>query len=489
MRLRTRELPVFPVSSEPVGSVGPVRPGVDPGVRAVDPRSFDIGPEDGPRLGLVTLGCDKNTVDSEHMMAALVAAGARVTSDLDDADVVVVNTCGFIDAAKEQSIDTILSACELKERGRVKAVAVVGCMVQRYRDDLAREIPEVDIFLGIAEMSRLVPELRARGYIRDGFEHNMEVPLRILATDTPHVSFLKISEGCDHRCAFCAIPHMRGLHRSAGLDDLVAEARALGERGVRELNIVSQDTTWYGRDRWRRDRSAPLLPDLLEALLDGTGVDWYRLLYMYPSGITPAVISLLAREPRLLPYLDMPLQHGSDRVLARMRRPERRASVRERVRRLREEVEDLTLRTTVIVGFPGETDEDVRVMLDFLEEIRFDRLGAFAYSIEEGTPAAAMPGQVPDEVKAERLEMVMERQREISRESNRAWVGRRAEVLVDSLTAGDNGHDAVGRTGGQAPEVDGVTYLTGAASVRPGDIVEVEIVDSDEYDLTGRPVA
>ncbi len=485
MRLRTRELPVFPVAA------GPVRPGVDPGVRAVDPRSFDLGPANGPRLGLVTLGCDKNTVDSEHMMAALVAAGARVTSDVENADVVVVNTCGFIEAAKEQSIDTILNACALKERGRVKAVAAVGCMVQRYREELEREIPEVDLFLGIAEMSRLVPELRARGHIRDGFVHNMERPLRILATETRHVSFLKISEGCDHRCAFCAIPHMRGLHRSAGLEDLVAEARALGEQGVRELNLVSQDTTWYGRDLRRRDRSAPLLQDLLEALLDGTGVDWYRLLYMYPSGITPALVSLLAREPRLLPYLDMPLQHGSDRVLARMRRPERRRTVRERVRWLRDEIEDLTLRTTVIVGFPGETEDDVRVMLDFLEEIRFDRLGAFAYSVEEGTVAASMPDQVPGEVRAERLDRVMEHQREISRRSNRDWVGRRARVLVDERTPADEGHGAVGRTGGQAPEVDGRTFLTGAgsASVRPGDIVDAEIVDAGDYDLTARLIA
>lgn len=485
MRLRTRELPVFPVAA------GPVRPGVDPGVRSVDPRSFDLGPADGPRLGLVTLGCDKNTVDSEHMLAALVGAGARVTSDVENADVVVINTCGFIEAAKEQSIDTILNACALKERGRVKAVAAVGCMVQRYREELEREIPEVDLFLGIAEMSRLVPELRALGHIGDGFVHNMERPLRILAAEARHVSFLKISEGCDHRCAFCAIPHMRGLHRSADLESLVAEARALGEQGVRELNLVSQDTTWYGRDLWRRDRSAPLLGDLLEALLDGTGVDWYRLLYMYPSGITPALVSLLAREPRLLPYLDMPLQHGSDRVLARMRRPERQETVRERVRWLRDEIGDLTLRTTVIVGFPGETDEDVEVMLDFLQEIRFDRLGAFAYSIEEGTAAAAMPDQVPDEVKAERLDRVMERQREISRQSNRDWLGRRARVLVDERTPAGVGHEAVGRTGGQAPEVDGCTFLTGtgSASVRPGDFVEVEIVDADDYDLTGRVIA
>jgi len=480
MRLRTRELPVFPVAS------GPVRPDVDPGVRAVDPRSFELGPEDGPRLGVVTLGCDKNTVDSEHMMAALVSAGARVTSDVESAEVVVVNTCGFIDAAKEQSIDTILNACALKERGQVKAVAAVGCMVQRYREELEREIPEVDLFLGIAEMSRLVPELRNRGYIGDDFIPTMERPLRILATETRHVSFLKVSEGCDHRCAFCAIPHMRGLHRSADLESLVSEARALGEQGVRELNLVSQDTTWYGRDLWRHDRSAPLLQDLLEALLEGTGVDWYRLLYMYPSGITPDLVSLLAREPRLLPYLDMPLQHGSDRILTRMRRPERQSTIRERVRWLRDSIDDLTLRTTVIVGFPGETDDDVREMMDFLEEIRFDRVGAFAYSIEEGTAAAAMPDQVPDEVKAERLELVMERQREISYESNRARIGRRERVLVDSLTTEEEGCQAVGRSRGQAPEVDGKTWLRELGRARPGDIVEVEIVDADDYDLTGR---
>ncbi len=480
MRLRTRDLPVFPVSA------GPVRPDVSADVQAVDPRSFAIGPEDGPRMGLVTLGCDKNTVDSEHMMAALAASGARVTSDVENAEVVVVNTCGFIEEAKEQSIDTILSACELKAHGQVGAVVAVGCMVQRYRDELAAEIPEVDLFLGIAEMGRLVPELRARGLIGDSFVPNMEQPLRVLATETRHVSYLKVSEGCDHRCAFCAIPHMRGLHRSADLSALVAEARALGEQGVRELNLISQDTTWYGRDLWRHDRSAPLLHDLLEALLEGTGVDWYRLLYMYPSGITPRLVSLIAREPRLLPYLDMPLQHGSDRVLARMRRPERQDTVRERVRWLRDEIDDLTLRTTVIVGFPGETDDDVRVMMDFLEEIRFDRVGAFAYSVEEGTAAAAMPDQVPEEVKAERLDMVMEHQRQLSFESNLQRVGRRGWMLVDELTPRHSGHDAVGRTQGQAVEVDGQTFLTSANGVRPGDIVEVEIVAADDYDLTGR---
>ena len=482
MRLRTRDLPVFPVSA------GPVRPGVGPGVEAVDPHSFEIGPAEGPRLGLVTLGCDKNTVDSEHMMAALAAAGARVTSDVETADVVVVNTCGFIDAAREQSIDTILAACDLKARGRVRAVAAVGCMVQRYREELEEEIPEVDLYLGIAEMARLVPELRARGYVGSGTVPNMERPLRILSTETRHTSFLKISEGCDHRCAFCAIPHMRGLHRSADLGALVAEARALGRRGVRELSLVSQDTTWYGRDRRRRDPAAPLLQDLLEALLAETEVDWYRLLYMYPSGITPALVDLIASEPRLIPYLDMPLQHGSDRVLARMRRPERQKTVRRRVAWLRDSIDDLTLRTTVIVGFPGETEEDVRIMMDFLEEMRFDRVGAFAYSVEEGTAAAEMPDQVPEEIRAERLDRLMERQRDLSLESNLRTIGRRAKVLVDELTPDQAGHDAVGRTQGQALEVDGRTFLTGAPGAKAGEIVDVRIVDADDYDLTGRLV-
>ena len=245
--MKRRDLPVIPLSSSPI------RPDVDPGAQAVHLDLEPVGSEGGPRIGLVTLGCDKNTVDSEHMMAALVGQGARVSSDVGDSDVVIVNTCGFIEAAKEQSIDTILEACELKETGEVKAVVAVGCMVQRYKEELAREIPEVDLFLGLAELADLIPSLRSRGLLPEPEElvPNMEKPLRILATETPHTSFLKISEGCDHSCAFCAIPLMRGLHRSSPVAELVREARALEAQGVKELNIISQDTTWYGRDRKR----------------------------------------------------------------------------------------------------------------------------------------------------------------------------------------------------------------------------------------------
>jgi ribosomal protein S12 methylthiotransferase len=278
MTMKTRDLPVFPISP------GPVRPGVSPDVAPVHVEIDATGDENGPRIALITLGCDKNTVDSERMMAALVGYGARVSSDVADAEVVIVNTCGFIQSAKEQSIETILEACELKDEGDLKAVVAVGCLVQRHGDELEQEIPEVDLFLGLTELPTLIPELRSRGLLPDeeSFVPTMEQPLRILSTETPHTSFLKISEGCDHTCAFCAIPLMRGLHRSQPIDELVREAAGLGAAGVKEINIISQDTTWYGRDLRRQDRSAPLLPDLLRALIEGTDVQWFRLFYMYP---------------------------------------------------------------------------------------------------------------------------------------------------------------------------------------------------------------
>jgi ribosomal protein S12 methylthiotransferase len=504
-RVRTRDLPVFPVVPEPV------RPEVPRDTRAVEHALEAAGSFDGPRIGLITLGCDKNTVDSERMMAALVGNGARVSSEIEGADVVIVNTCGFIESAKEQSVETILEACALKEAGDIRAVVAVGCLVQRYKDELTAEIPEVDLFMGLTEMQGLVPELRGRGLLPPPEAlPNMERPLRILSTDTPHTSFLKISEGCDHTCAFCAIPHMRGLHRSAPVEDLVREARDLEARGVRELNIISQDTTWYGRDLRRTavqaagaggtPQATPLLEDLLRALLDGTDVPWYRLFYMYPSGITPELVALLAAEPRILPYLDVPIQHGSDTVLRRMRRPERQATIRERVGWLRDAIPGLTLRTTVIVGFPGETDDEFEDMLGLLEELRFDRVGAFTYSVEEGTPAAVMPDQVDHDLMVDRLERLMELQREISFDGNRELVGTLQTVLVDRLVD-DPEHAAEGRTRGQAVDVDGLTRILapdpgqgtqgagGVGDLAPGRFVEVEIVDALEYDLVARVVA
>jgi ribosomal protein S12 methylthiotransferase len=314
----------------------------------------------------------------------------------------------------------------------------------------------------------------------------MERPLRVLSTETRHTSYLKISEGCDHTCAFCAIPLMRGLHRSHPLDELVREAASMGAQGVKEINIVSQDTTWYGRDLRRQDRTAPLLPDLLQGLLSGSDIPWYRLFYMYPSGITRELVDLMAEEPRILPYLDMPIQHGSDRVLELMRRPERQATIRERVAWLRAAIPGLTLRTTVIVGFPGETEEDFQSLLGLLEEIEFDRVGAFGYSVEEGTRAADMPGQVPSSLVHERLETLMEVQRDISFDRNLELVGTRTRALVDRLDTDDQEYAAVARTVAQALDVDGVTHLRPAPGVSPGDFVEVEILDALDYDLMAK---
>ncbi len=484
MAVRTRDLPVFPLSAEPI------RDDVGVDAQAVVLDIDPVGPEDGPRIALVTLGCDKNTVDSEKMMAALLGHGACVSSQVDGADVVIVNTCGFIDAAKEQSVETILEACSLKAEGSIKAVVAVGCMVQRYKDELAEEIPEVDLFLGLTEMSELIPELRDRGLLEDAAEpvSIMERPLRVLATATPHTSFLKISEGCDHTCAFCAIPSFRGLHRSAPLKELVREAQALEAQGVKEINVISQDTTWYGRDLRRQDRTAPLLPDLLRALVSETDVPWYRLFYMYPSGITREMVELLASESQLVPYLDMPLQHGSDRMLKAMRRPERQATIRERVRWLRDAIPDLTLRTTIIVGFPGETDEDFHDMLGLIEELAFDRVGAFLYSEEDGTPAASMSGKVPESLMRERMEQLMDLQRDIAAERSASLVGTEMLALVDEVLDDDPEFGAVARTASQAVDVDGVTHLYPHEGLRQGQMVRVRIEDSMEYDFVGRIV-
>ena len=470
----------------------------------------DVAAE-GVRIGLVTLGCDKNTVDSERVMAQLASTGARVRSGANDADIVVINTCGFIENAKEESIEAVMDAVRLKKQGRIKAVVAMGCLVQRYKQELEAEIPEVDAFVSLTETDQLVPMLRARGLI-DEKPSLMERPLRMMFSETPHTSYLKISEGCDHTCAFCAIPLMRGKHRSTPIDVLVAEAQELARAGVVELNIVSQDTTWYGRDLARgvtidstnyfvgrpfegmpgvtelpqvsRTAAAArhgLLPDLLQTLLRETDIPWLRLFYMYPSGIRRELVDLIASEPRLLPYLDMPLQHGSDRILERMRRPERRATILERVGWLRDAVPDLALRTTLIVGFPGETDDDFQQLLDLVEEIRFDYIGAFTYSPEENTLAATMDEMVPVGLMRERLEQLLDLQRTITLENNEQRIGRIETVLIDRI----EGSGAIGRTKGQAIEVDGVVNIADATNIHAGQFVPVRITGASEQDLTG----
>jgi ribosomal protein S12 methylthiotransferase len=431
------------------------------------------------KVGLLTLGCDKNTVDSERYLAELVAHGAESTTDLDEAEVIIVNTCGFIDAAKRESIDAILEAGRYKSDGVCQAVVAVGCLVQRHKDELADALPEVDLFLGAAEADRLIPELTERGLLGDPLVDHPGV--RVYSGDLPHVRYLKISEGCDHGCAFCAIPLMRGKHRSFALADVVREAQLLELQGAREVNLVAQDLAHYGRDL----RDGVGLPELLRALLDETSIPWLRLLYLYSAGLTPKLLDLVANEPRVLRYLDMPMQHASDAVLKRMRRPERQATQRERIRRIRDVVPEVAIRTTCIVGFPGETEDDFQQLLDFLEETRFDRVGAFTYSPQEGTRAWALTDDVPDDVKRERLERLTELQRVITAERYEAHVGTRTRVLVDRR-ADENGR-AQARAPWQADDVDGVTRVVTDAA--PGDFVEVELTSvEDDYDLAATAV-
>ena len=431
------------------------------------------------KLGVISLGCDKATVDSERLVGELVGHGAIVTPDLPRADVILVNTCGFIDAAKQESIDAILSAASLKRTAAVKAVVAVGCLVQRYKQELQQEIPEVDLFLGFSDLHHLVPELAERGLITDPVAAHPGV--RQFLGQAAHVRYLKISEGCDHTCAFCAIPLIRGKHRSEPLERLVREAQTLEAQGAREINLVAQDLGHYGRDL---GRAGPKLPELLEALLAGTSVPWYRLLYVYSAGITDRLVELMGRDSRIVPYIDMPIQHASDPMLERMRRPERQHTLREKLSWLRDAIPDLAIRTTCLVGFPGETDQDFRTLLEFLEEAQFDRLGAFAYSPQEGTRATAYPDDVPDAVKRDRLEELLEVQRAISAERLARFVGRETPVLVDSVAdPDDDGTTHVGRVPWQADDVDGVTHLERGGWGAPGSLVRARITGSEDYDF------
>ena len=432
------------------------------------------------KVGFITLGCDKNTVDTERYVASLAGRGAELTSDLAEAGVIVVNTCGFIDAAKKESIDAIVEAAGYKSDGTCRAVVAVGCMVQRHKAELEDALPEVDLFLGSSDMDRLLPELDALGLLDEAVE--MHPGERIYSGDISHVRYLKVSEGCDHGCAFCAIPLMRGKHRSFALGDVVREAQLLEMQGARELNLVAQDLAHYGRDV--RDGNG--LPELLRALVNETSVPWIRMLYLYSTGITPALLDVVAREPRIVPYLDMPMQHAADDVLKRMRRPERRATIRERVGLLRSSIPDVAIRTTCIVGFPGETDDDFRTLLDFLEETQFDRVGAFTYSPQEGTRAFALPDDVPESLKRERLERLTELQRIITAERYERHVGRTVRAMVDRVADANGVADA--RTVWQADDIDGVTRVRTTAV--PGSILDVRIDDVvDDFDFLATALA
>jgi ribosomal protein S12 methylthiotransferase len=427
------------------------------------------------KVGVITLGCDKNTVDSERYIAELADYQGELTTDLDEADVIIVNTCGFIDAAKRESIDAIVEASGHKQTGRCQAVVALGCMVERHRAELEAELPEVDLFLGASDADRLVPELIERGLLSADSEV-LHPGVRVYAGDLPHVRYLKISEGCDHGCAFCAIPLMRGRHRSFALGDVIREAQLLEMQGARELNLVAQDLAHYGRDV--RDGNG--LAQLLKALVAETDIPWLRMLYLYSAGITDELLDVVAHEPRILRYLDMPMQHAADAVLKSMRRPERKSSIREKVNRYRDAVPDVAIRTTCIVGFPGETESHFEELAEFLEEMRFERVGVFTYSAQEGTRAAALVDDVPETTKRERLERLTELQRGITATRYEERVGKTAAAIVDRVDA--SGGTSIARLSWQADDIDGITNLDEALA--PGTIAEVAVNEVvDDYDF------
>jgi len=441
----------------------------------------------GKRVHLLTLGCPKNQVDSELMLGVLTRGGHELVLDPESADVLVVNTCAFIGPAKEESIDAILEAARVKAGREGRRLVVTGCLAQRYADDLATSLPEVDVFVGTGDLTRIAEAVEAppadAPVVYRGAQHVLPphgVSPRV-RTGAWWSAYLKVSEGCDHTCSFCIIPKIRGRHESRGVEDLIAEAEHLAADGTIELNLIAQDLTAYGRDL-PGDVS---LATLLRALaIRVPAVRWLRLLYAYPSSVTDQLLEVMATEPAVCRYLDMPLQHIADGMLRAMRRERSARAIRELVARIRAAVPGITLRSSFIVGFPGESDDDVRALCDFLEEARFERVGVFRYSKEENTHAATLPGHLPERTKRERYERVMETQARVAARLARAHVGREVDVLVEDEAAPGL---LVGRTSTQAPEIDGTITVRGDAS--PGDLVRVRVTDTDVYDLRGQIVA
>lgn len=441
---------------------------------------------------MVSLGCARNLVDSEVLLGHAAGAGLELVLEPADADVVVVNTCGFVEDAKQESIDTILEACRLKSEGRVRGVVAVGCLAQRYADELRAEIPELDAVLGISDYSgvpRLLRDLvsgrrrHAAATADGGAPKSAASDLdRVLLTPSSY-AYLRISEGCDHTCTFCAIPKMRGRHRSKPPDVVVEEARRLAGQGVKELVVVAEDSTAYGLDLERRRLVVPLLRRLTEI----EGIAWVRLMYAYPHTVQSELTALMAASEELVSYLDIPIQHVSGPMLRAMRRGVSAAQVKDVLWRLRDEVPGIVVRTTLIVGFPGETEEDFAELRDFVTDYRFERLGVFVYSPEEGTPAFDLPGRVPAEVAERRRDEIMRIQREICAARNSSLVGAELEVLVDGRAPDGSGW--IGRTRADAPEVDGVVHLPASAPLRSGELILARIVAADDYDLQAEPLA
>jgi ribosomal protein S12 methylthiotransferase len=437
---------------------------------------------------MVSLGCPKNLVDAEVMLGVLSRQEYEITTDEREADIIIVNTCSFIKEAKQESIDAILDLAERKNDARCHTLIVSGCLPQRYQEELAHELPEVDIFIGTGDYPRIAEILAEKSgtdsqlrYIGDP-DFVFDETLPRLNSSPAWFSYLKIGEGCSNRCSYCIIPRLRGPYRSRPLEALVAEAERLASRGVKELNIISQDITRYGSDM----EDGTTLETLLRRLVKIDGIQWIRLLYAYPDGIGDDLIALIRDEPKICKYLDIPLQHISDRVLGRMRRRGSEQQIRELITKLRREIPTIALRTSMIVGFPGETVEDFTSLMQFVEQARFDRLGVFCYSREEGTPAATMSDQVSERVKRERYRKLMRIQARLSFKRNRDLIGATEQVIVEGYSE-ETELLLKGRSSRQAPDIDGQVYIT-AGTANVGDIVTLKITDSSDYDLIGEIV-
>lgn len=438
------------------------------------------------KIGFIALGCPKNVVDSEKMLAEMVEAGFLIAAEPLQADVVVVNTCGFIEPAKVESLDAIAQAVAGKRSGRVQKVIVAGCLAQRLGPRLLEEAEGIDAVVGLGHRDHIVEIIRRTlstdepGIYSDRTFSSVTDDRVRLRIGPAHCAYLRISEGCDHRCSFCTIPAIRGPLRSKPLELILEEARELVSSGAVELNVIGQDTTVYGRDLKMRDGLARLLPEL-ETIAD---LVWIRLLYAYPKGITDNLIETIARSGKVLHYLDIPIQHASDKILRAMRRPDTADGLRAMVERLRAAIPDIVLRTTAIVGFPGETDADFAELLDFVRWARFDALGAFTFFPEGGTPAADFPDQVPDDVKQSRFDALMQAQQEIAFAKNRARVGQRLRCLIDSVDSQGVGY---GRFYGQAPDIDGICVVSNCVA-GPGSYADVEVVGVRDYDLLAEQI-
>lgn len=435
-----------------------------------------------PKIGLISLGCPKNVVDAEEILGAVEKAGHTIENDPACAEVLIVNTCGFIQSAKEESIDAVLDAVRYKTNGACRSVIVTGCLAQRYADDLAREIPEADAFVGVGAVRDIV-EIISRTLdgsrvvkVSEPSPWWTESRDRVLSTQ-PWTAYLRVADGCDNRCTYCAIPTIRGGFHSRPERDILDEAKALADAGVRELNLVAQDVTRYGMDLEGDLRLSRLIDKM--AALDG--LRWIRLLYCYPTRIGPDLIRSIAENEKVCKYIDVPLQHCSERVLRTMGRHGGKQEYLDLFERIREACPDAALRTTFIVGFPGETEEDFEELLDFVRQVRFDRVGVFTYSAEDGTPAAQMPGKVRRGVMSSRQDRLMSIQQKISLEKNAALVGTRLEVLVEDVSGGS------GRSYRDAPDIDGLVHIEGLPSgIRPGDFIRAEVTGARHYDLAAK---